>query len=337
MELKEARKVAKEKMKGFCQVCPVCDGRACAGQVPGMGGIGTGAGFAANLRSLAGRRFKMRLIHEVSAPKTSVELLGKTLAMPVLAAPIGGVSFNMGGGVSEREYISAVLGGCAEKGVLGCTGDGIPPFIIDAAMEALHENGGAGMAFIKPWGDKELYEKLGRARQAGAFMAGMDLDAAGLITLSLMGRPVSPKPLAKLKRIIADAGMPMALKGVMTAEDAVLAVEAGAQAIVVSNHGGRVLDHTPGAAEVLPEVAAAVKGRIAILADGGVRTGGDVLKMLALGADAVMIGRPVSVAAVGGLKEGVMAYLDQIKSELTTAMILTGTAHAAKVSPDILL
>jgi isopentenyl diphosphate isomerase/L-lactate dehydrogenase-like FMN-dependent dehydrogenase len=104
----------------------------------------------------------------------------------------------------------------------------------------------------------------------------------------------------------------------------------------VSNHGGRVLDHTPGAAEVLPAIADAVKGRIFILADGGVRTGGDVLKMLALGADVVMIGRPFSMAALGGLQEGVEKYLDQIRSELTSAMVLTGTKNVRKVDRAIL-
>ena len=81
----------------------------------------------------------------------------------------------------------------------------------------------------------------------------------------------------------------------MTPDEAEIAVEVNAAAIVVSNHGGRVLDHTPGAADVLPEIAGRVKGKITILADGGVRTGADVLKLLALGADAVLIGRPLVI------------------------------------------
>ena len=104
---------------------------------------------------------------------------------------------------------------------------------------------------------------------------------------------------------------------------------------MVSNHGGRVLDHTPGVARILAEVASAVKGQIAVLADGGVRTGADVLKMLALGADAVMIGRPFSVAVMGGLKEGAMRFRDQIRSELIQAMILTGTERVTAVEPSI--
>lgn len=130
--------------------------------------------------------------------------------------------------------------------------------------------------------------------------------------------------------------MKFILKGIMTPDEAVLAVKAGADAIAVSNHGGRVLDHVPGAAEVLPGIADAVKGRITILADGGIRTGGDVLKMLALGADAIMIGRPFSIAALGGLKKGVIKYLEQIKSELVSAMVLTGCKRVTHVSRSIL-
>ncbi|MBR9979556.1 MAG: alpha-hydroxy-acid oxidizing protein, partial [Desulfatitalea sp.] len=89
-------------------------------------------------------------------------------------------------------------------------------------------------------------------------------------------------------------------------------------------------------AEVLPEIAAAVKGKITIVADGGIRSGADVLKMLALGADAVMIGRPISVAAVGGLKTGVAQYLGQIASELTAAMVLTGTPDVTAADGAIL-
>jgi len=323
-------------MKGYCRLCPVCDGRACAGQVPGMGGIGTGSAFTANVAALASLRFNMRVIHDVTDPKTEISFLGRTLSLPVLAAPIGGVSFNMGGKIEEEEYVQSVLGGCREMGTLGCTGDGVPEFIHETAFSAIRALDGAGIPFIKPWEDKELGEKLQKAADAGATIVGMDLDAAGLFTLRLMGRPVFPRPAEALAEIIGKSDMKWVLKGIMTPEDAEKAVELGADAIVVSNHGGRVLDHTPGTAEVLKAVAAAVGGRITVLADGGVRTGGDVLKMLALGADAVMIGRPFSVAAVGGLKQGVTQYLEQLRSELIQAMILTGTSDAASVDAVIL-
>ncbi|HKK33847.1 MAG TPA: alpha-hydroxy-acid oxidizing protein [Desulfomicrobiaceae bacterium] len=336
MDLKEVRTTARERMKGFCKVCPVCDGRACAGEVPGMGGLGTASSFKDNVIALAERRLNMRLMHDAVDPDTSVELFGKTLGIPVFAAPIGGVSFNMGGEISEEEYVDGVLDGCRELGILGCTGDGVPPFISESGFAAITRLGGAGIPFIKPWEDKELFEKLDKAVATGADVVGMDIDAAGLITLKKMGRPVSPKPVAKLAEIIKRYPAKFIVKGVMTPDEARLARDAGAAGIVVSNHGGRVLDHTPGVARVLPGVAAAVKGEIAVIADGGVRTGTDVLKMLALGADAVMIGRPISVAVVGGLKEGVVAYLEQVRAQLTQAMVMTGTAKASGVDKGIL-
>ena len=97
-----------------------------------------------------------------------------------------------------------------------------------------------------------------------------------------------------------------------------------------------MLDHTPGTAEVLPRIADAVKGKIKIMVDGGVRSGVDVLKMLALGADVVMIGRPVAIAALGGGKQGVVKYLAKIKAELTSAMVVTGCATINDIDPRIL-
>lgn len=337
--MKDIHDNARELMKGFCRVCKVCDGRACAGEVPGMGGVGTAASFKNNLSALDSVRLNMRLLHDATEPDTSCSLLGYNLSMPVLAAPIGGVSFNMGDGITEESYADSVVSGCKTSGIIGCTGDGVPPFLHEAGFAAIVKNDGHGIPFIKPWEGSELDEKLEKARTTGCKVFGMDVDAAGLITLRQMGRPVSPKAPEELKAIIDKIhswDAKFILKGIMTPDEAELAVEVGADAIVVSNHGGRVLDHTPGTAEVLPGIAAKVKGNIDILVDGGVRTGADVLKLVALGADAAMIGRPVSIAALGGLQDGVEKYFATIKGQLTQAMVLTGSASIAGVGSNVL-
>ena len=116
------------------------------------------------------------------------------------------------------------------------------------------------------------------------------------------------------------------LKSVYPIVDKVEALDAGAAGIIVSNHGGRVLDHTPATAAVLPEIANAVGGQMKILADGGIRTGHDIFKALALGADGVLIGRPFVVMTYGGQEEGIAAYVRKLKAELSDCMQMTGCA-----------
>ena len=109
---------------------------------------------------------------------------------------------------------------------------------------------------------------------------------------------------------------------------------AGAAGIIVSNHGGRVLDHTPATASVLPAIAEAVGDRMDILVDGGIRTGHDIFKALALGAKAVLIGRPFVTAVYGGAEEGVAAYAQKLKAELADCMQMTGCATLSDITKD---
>jgi isopentenyl diphosphate isomerase/L-lactate dehydrogenase-like FMN-dependent dehydrogenase len=103
---------------------------------------------------------------------------------------------------------------------------------------------------------------------------------------------------------------------------------------VVSNHGGRVIAETPATCEVLPEIRRAAGDRLKIFVDGGIRSGADVFKALALGADAVLIGRPYSVAAFGGGADGVALYTEKIGRELVGAMLMTGCKTLADITPD---
>lgn len=336
--MKEIRQKAKELMKGSCRDCPVCDGRVCASEVPGMGGLGTGASFKDNVKALAEIALNMRLIHGAREPETSCKWLGLELSLPVVAAPIGGM-FNFKDATTEDKYIEAVVSGSNSAGVIGCSGDGVPPVITDSAFASISAAKGRGIPFIKPWESNELDEKLERSFATGCKIVGMDIDAAGLITLRKMGRPVGPKTPKELAAVIEKAhkaGCKFVVKGVMTVEDARYAAQAGADCIVVSNHGGRVMENAPGTARVLPAIAGAVKGQISIMVDGGVRSGADVLKMLALGADVVGIGRPVVLAAIGGGAEGVAKYFEQVKSELVQNMVLTGCQDIASINDSVL-
>jgi isopentenyl diphosphate isomerase/L-lactate dehydrogenase-like FMN-dependent dehydrogenase len=125
--------------------------------------------------------------------------------------------------------------------------------------------------------------------------------------------------------------LPLIVKGVLTAEDALLALEHGAEGIVVSNHGGRQLDGVPASLDALPEVAEAVGGRAEILLDGGIRRGTDVAKALALGARAVLVGRAVIWGLAVAGEEGVRSVLELLRAEVALALTFLGCASPAEV------
>ena len=137
-----------------------------------------------------------------------------------------------------------------------------------------------------------------------------------------------------VERLVSDSGLPVIVKGILTAEDAHLACEHGAAGLVVSNHGGRQLDGVAATIDALPEVVDTVDGRIEVLLDGGVRRGGDVVKALALGARAVLAGRaPLWGLAVDG-EAGARSVLELLREEILVAMRLIGCASPADVTRD---
>ena len=323
MEYKEMLDRAREKYNGSCKVCRVCDGVACRGQVPGMGGKGTGKAFIENVEALDRIKLNMRVIHKVAEPDMSIDLFGKKLDLPVMAAPITGTILNMGGLVTEKEYIEPVIEGCKNMGTYAMVGDTAVPQILLDNLEVMEKYDGAGIVFKK-------------AEKAGAIAVGVDLDACGLVTLKLHGTPVFAKNIDEIRELVNSTNLPFILKGIMTPDEALMAVEAGVYGIVVSNHGGRVQDYTPGTADVLPEIAKVVDGRVKVFVDGGIRTGVDVLKMLALGADACLIGRPFITASFGGQTQGVEMYISRLKADLEAAMVLTGCQDLASIDDRII-
>lgn len=332
----EQIKKARELYNGTCRVCKVCNGVTCAGEVPGVGGKGTGDSFKENVKALNDIKINMRVIHNAKNPNTETELFGKKMSVPIFAAPITATSLNMGGIVSEEEYITSVIEGCLDCGIYPMVGDTAIDECLVTNLEILKQHNGQGIVFIKPRKNNVIIEKINMSKKANVFAMGIDIDGAGLLTMALHGKDVEPKTVEELKELKASTNVPFILKGIMTVEDAKFAVEAGMDAIVVSNHGGRVLDQTPGTVEVLPKIAREVKGKIKILVDGGIRSGVDVLKCLALGADGVLIGRPFVTVAFANGKEGVKEYVDSLQSELKSAMILTGCNTISEIDEKVI-
>ena len=335
MTYQEVLQSARGQM-GPCKVCPVCDGRACGNTLPGPGSKGVGDVAIRNYRAWQDVRVNMDTICAGGTPDTTLKLFGHSFRIPVFAGPVGAVQLHYGKKYDDPSYNDVLVSACRDNGILAFTGDGTNPAVMVAACAAIKKADGFGIPTVKPWDATTIGEKMNMVRDCGAFAAAMDIDAAGLPFLKNLDPPAGSKTVEELAQIIADAKVPFIVKGIMTARGAEKAVQAGAAGIIVSNHGGRVLDQTPATAEVLPEIVDAVAGRCAILVDGGIRSGVDVFKALAMGADAVLMARPFVTAVYGGGAMGVKALVDKLGDELSDTMSMCGAHNLDEISRDMI-
>jgi 4-hydroxymandelate oxidase len=343
MDLNEVRKVARDRLRGTCAVYKVCDGspdHVCMGlkygDVPGMGGAGSGTSFRNNFLALEGIKFKMRVVGPPIDPDPGLDFFGKRLAMPIMGASTSGAKTSIKEAITEGELSVAVVNGCKDAGSIGWRGDGADTIEDNPNLEAIRNAGGHGVQIFKPVEQGLLLRRIREAEGYGIVATGVDLDGCGSLNMAKIGYPVFRKTPEELKEIARATKLPVIFKGIMCPDDALAVVESGAAALVVSNHGGRVMDHTPGVAEVLPEVLEVVDGRMPVYADGAVRSGYDALKLLALGARGVLVGRPLVHAAVGGGTEGVRLQMEFMLSTLKAAMRMTDCPDLASVGPHIL-
>lgn len=334
MNYSECIENARAKIGNYCKACPECNGRACKNQMPGPGAKGIGDTAIHNYDKWKEIRLNMDTLVEKRPIDTSLSLFGKEFKYPFFAGPVGAVNLHYGDCLNDVSYNDILVSACAEFGIAAFTGDGVDSNVMLAATKAIKNAGGSGIPTVKPWNIELIREKLELVKESGAFAVAMDIDAAGLPFLKNLNPPAGSKSVEELREIVDAAGLPFIVKGIMTVKGALKAKEAGASAIVVSNHGGRVLDQCPATAEVLEEIADAVDGSMKILVDGGIRSGTDVFKALALGADAVIIARPFVTAVYGGGREGVESYIQKISGELADTMAMCGVASLEEISRD---
>lgn len=334
MNYSECIENARQRIGNYCKACPECNGRACRNQIPGPGAKGAGDTAIRNYDKWKEIRLNMDTIVSNRPVDTSISLFGKEFKYPFFAGPVGAVNLHYGDSLDDVAYNDILVSACADAGIAAFTGDGTNPGVMEAATDAIKNAKGRGIPTVKPWNIDTIRDKMELVRNSGAFAVAMDIDAAGLPFLKNMTPPAGSKSVEELSEIVKAANAPFIVKGIMTVKGALKAKEAGASAIVVSNHGGRVLDQCPATAEVLEEIVKAVDGSMKIFVDGGIRSGADVLKAIALGANAVIIARPFVTAVYGGEHEGVLAYIDKIGSELKDAMAMCGAASISEITRD---
>jgi 4-hydroxymandelate oxidase len=307
----------------------------------GLRGIGQGLTYRNNLKALSKYRLKTRLITQHEEPVIETTFLGERISMPVLGAPMSGLSYVSN--ISEEDFAYNILAGCKVAGTIGFTGNTSRDYeVIHPAIVALKKVKGHGVNIFKPQSQDVLLDLISQSGKEKAIAVGIDIDGAGSVNFSLEGKPVFRKTIDELRELKNSTKLPFIIKGIMCEEDALAAADAGADVIGISNHGGRVLDSGPGVADVLPEIVKAVretkKGKgIVITADGGIRTGFDVVKMLALGADFVLVGRPLAREAVSSGVEGVKRILEYFKTDVRIAMIMTSCNSLKDITEKILV
>jgi isopentenyl diphosphate isomerase/L-lactate dehydrogenase-like FMN-dependent dehydrogenase len=286
--------------------------------------------------------FRPRILRDVSKVDASTSFLGHHLRIPVLLAPIGSLQvFSPEGGV-------AVARAAGEFGTMHVVSTATQPGLeeIQAASEApkifqLYVRGD----------DAWVRDLLQRAAASGYKAIALTVDSA---VDSLRERPILTRWVRPSRRVAFEpihqasltwekmdwirslTNLPFLLKGVQTAEDAEIAVQHGVDVIWVSNHGGRQLDHGQGSLEVLPEVVEAVAGRAEVIVDGGIQRGSDVLKAMALGANAVAIGRLQTWGLAAAGSDGVRRVLEILETEIMSAMGLTGVTSIGELGPQYL-
>jgi 4-hydroxymandelate oxidase len=307
----------------------------------GFRGIGQGLTYLANFSALSKYRLKNRLIAKHEDPVIEAAFFGEKISMPVLGAPMSGLSYVSN--ITEEEFAYNILEGCKVAGTIGYTGNTSKDYeMVHPAIMALKRVNGHGINIFKPQSQEVLIDLIKQSEEEKAVAVGIDIDGAGSVNFTLAGKPVFRKTIEELRELKNSTRLPFIVKGVMCVEDALAAAQAGADVIGVSNHGGRVLDSGLGVADVLPGIVRALRDtdngeRIIITADGGVRTGFDVVKMLALGADFVLVGRPLAREAVSSGVEGVKRILGYLKTDIKIAMIMTSCNTLEEINEGILV
>jgi isopentenyl diphosphate isomerase/L-lactate dehydrogenase-like FMN-dependent dehydrogenase len=311
------------------------------------GGAGDERTLRDNVTAFSRWWLRPRVLVDVSEVSTKARVLGAEVAMPVLVAPVAFQQLAHEGGERAMARAAEAAGTAMCLSTLATVR---PAELASAAPSGHH------WLQLYCFRDREITRGLAaEARESGfeALVLTVDGPYAGrrerdlrlgfevpaelgvpALTAAVGTRSLSMREVfalvdpaltwSSVEDLASEFDLPVILKGVMTAEDAVLAVEHGAAGVMVSNHGGRQLDGVPASIDALPEVAEAIDGRIAVLMDGGIRRGTDVVVALALGADAVLVGRPaVWGLAVAG-EEGARRVLELLRTELQLALALVG-------------
>jgi isopentenyl diphosphate isomerase/L-lactate dehydrogenase-like FMN-dependent dehydrogenase len=319
------------------------------------GGAGDELTLRENVEAWRRWRLRPRFLAGVEEVSTAVELLGARLSMPLLVAPVayqrladpeGELAMARAAAAAGTVMSLSTLATARPSEVAAAAPDGRRWFqlycfrdeaITQALMDEAIESGFEAILLtvdVPRGGNRERDLRTGFRipEEVGVPSVTAALGSERAVTIEETFALMTPSlTWADLERIASECSLPVLVKGLLTAEDAALAVEHGAAGVVVSNHGGRQLDRSLASADALAEVVEEVAGRAAVLVDGGIRRGVDVAIALALGADAVLVGRPALWGLAAAGEAGARRVLELLRDEFELALALCGCASAGEL------
>ena len=317
-----------------CKACPECNGLGCGNTLPGPGSKAPGNGAHENWAGWKSIRLNYDTFVSDGEVDTSFELFGRKFSFPLVSGPIGSMTQYSREDVTVS-FNKAMIQAAAEFNSIDCFGDGVAKETLPGALAAIEQYHAAAVPMFNPMPNQSILRKM-ELFEERAFAMGVVVDSAGLSHWKHAGEQPGSKTVEDLKELKCHTNKPFVVKGIMTAKGALQSVEAGADAIIVSNHGGRALADVPATAEVLPDIVKAVGGQTKIIVDGGIRHGVDIAKALAIGADAVLICRPFATMWFGGGIDGIKFYMEMLQRELKEAMYMIGARKIEDLNPDMI-
>jgi len=315
--------------------------------------------ITANENGLAWRRLRLRprILCDVADIDTRVTVLGAPLAAPIMVAPSGRhrlfhpdgeVATARGAAAADTAFVLATNATAKIEDVARERANAPHWFQLYLSDRALAEGlidrtASAGFTALVVTADMPVYGSSPRAARdplhPSSDIRNINLPGAPIARntydQSFAGTVTYPVTLKDLEWVVRRSPMDVIVKGVLRGDDAARCIGAGAKGVIVSNHGGRHLDTAIATADALPEIIAAIGGKAEVYVDGGIRRGTDVLKALALGARAVLVGRPILWGLAVDGADGVRRVLDHLRTELVRTMALMGVASITEISPDL--
>jgi 4-hydroxymandelate oxidase len=282
-----------------------------------------------NVRYFRRFGFKFRMIDSQEA-STEITLFGRKFATPISSAALSGMV-----DITESPLKKIALG-MKESGSIMWVG-----IASREQVREVLETGTPTVRIVKPFQDLEaMRRELKEAEEGGAIAVGTDMDffyGGKRSDRTFAPKAMAPKSVAELKDLVTATKLPFILKGVLSAQDAEKALEIGAGGIVVSNHGGAIIDYAAHALEVLPEIRRVIGKKMPIFVDSGLRRGADVMKALALGGDGVLVGWLLVMALAADGSQGVTEMINILTAELRRILSVTGCKNLSEIDDRVLI